>query len=213
MRKIIVGLFLLIFTVAATAFAAESSNESKELVTPRGNVSVGMSEEKLYNIFQEQDRILIPHSILGNEWHVFRDFRSKNPNDTITFYINDGKVTGWKMGYAPSPGNKGSRYEYNNNEHIDVWFFPGEKAKWDGSKVNLLDWNKLTKAQKVLFITEYIRQFNKLNDTGISVDIDRYILAMDYLNDNCPEACKSIPAGDAIDNLLISDGKAKEETR
>ena len=184
-----------------------------ELVTPRGNIHVGMPQEKLYDIFQEQDRILIPHAILDKEWHVFRDFTSKNPNDTVTFYIDAGKVTGWKLGYASAPENIGSKYEYNNNERIDVWFFPKEKARWDGAKVSLLDWNKLTRAQKVTFIVEYIKQMNSQYKSNIVVDIDKYILGMDYFNDNCPQACINIAAGDAINNLLISDGKAKEATQ
>jgi len=182
-----------------------------ELITPRGKVYVGMAEENLYDIFQEHDRILIPHAILSKEWHVFRDFTSKNPNDTVTFYIDAGKVTGWKRGYASAPENKGSKYEYDNNEHIDVWFFPKGKARWDGSKVNLLDWNKLARVQKVMFILEYIKELNSKYKTGITVDVDKYILGMDYFNDNCPEACRNIAAGDAVNNLLISDGKAKEE--
>jgi len=181
-----------------------------ELVTPRGNIRVGMKEENLYGIFQEQDRILIPQIILNKESHVFRDFTSKNRNDTVTFYINAGEVAGWKRGYASSPENKGSKYEYNNDERIDIWFFPKEKARWDGSRVNLLDWHKLSKAQKVTFILEYVKQINGEYNTNISVDVDKYILGMDYFNDNCPASCSSISASDAVNNLLISDGKAKE---
>ena len=184
-----------------------------ELVTPRGNVYVGMPTAKLYDIFQEQDRILIPHAILSKEWHVFRDFTSKNKNDAVTFYIDADKVTGWKRSYAPAAANKGSKYEYTNSEHIDVWFFPLDKAKWDGSKLNLLEWNLLVRAQKVMFIIEYMKQFNAQYHTNINVDIDRYILGMDYFTDNCPESCISISAGEAINNLLISDGKAKEDTQ
>jgi hypothetical protein len=182
-----------------------------ELVTPRGNIRIGMPEDRLYEIFREQDRILIPSAILGKEWHVFRDFTSKNRNDTVSISIDAGEVTGWKRGYASSPENKGSKYEYNHDENIDVWFFPADKARWDGSKVNLLDWNKLTRAQKVTFIIEYIKEINRLYKTDITVDIDKYILGMDYFNDNCPASCRSIAAGDAINNLLISDGKAKED--
>lgn len=221
MNKLIILLVLLFF--AAPAFSEEPASASAgatgasalqevggELVTPRGNVRVGMKEENLYNIFQEQDRILIPQIILSKESHVFRDFTSKNRNDTVTFYINAGEVTGWKRGYASSPENKGSEYEYNNDERVDIWFFPKEKAKWDGSRVSLLDWHKLSRGQKVMFILEYIKQVNKEYNTNISVEVDKYILGMDYFNDNCPASCSAISASDAVNNLLISDGKAKE---
>ena len=180
-----------------------------KLVTPRGDVYPGLSEEKLYDIFQEQDLILTPQAILSKEWLFFRDFTSKNKNDTVTFYIDAGKITGWNIGYSPTPGNKGSKYEYNN-ELIDVWFFPKGKAKWDGSKVSLLDWNKLTRVQKVMFILEYLKQMNGKYKSGITVDVDKYILGMNYYNDNCTEICRDMAAGDAINNLLISDSKASE---
>ena len=120
------------------------------------------------------------------------------------------KLPGGRGAYAPAAMNKGSKYEYSGNEHIDAWFFPSDKAKWDGSKLNLLEWNNLTKSQKVMFITEYLKQFNAQYHTKITVDMDRYIIGMDYFNDNCPQACINISAGDAINNLLISDGKARE---
>lgn len=221
MNKLIIS-FLLLFA-AFPAFSEERINmagsqerassiteSGGELITPRGNVSVGMSVEKLYDIFQEHDRILIPHAILSKSWLVFRDFTSKDKNGTVTFFLNAGKVTGWKREFASSPENKGSKYEYDSNERIDAWFFPKDRAKWDGSKLILLEWNKLTKAQKVTFIIEYLKEFNKQYHTNIAVDIDRYIIGMDYFNDNCPQACINISASDAINNLLISDGKARE---
>ena len=221
MNKLIIALVLLFLAIPVFSEepAGAPSDEKSvstlreaggELVTPRGNVYVGMPMDKLYDIFQEQDRILIPHAILAKEWHVFRDFTSKNKNDTVTFYIDADKVTGWKRSYAPAAANKSSKYEYANNEHIDVWFFPSDKAKWDGSKLNLLEWNLLVRAQKVMFIIEYMKQFNAQYHTNIAVDIDRYILGMDYFTDNCPQACINISAGEAINNLLISDGKARE---
>ena len=182
-----------------------------ELVTPRGNIHVGTSKDKLYDIFHEQDRILVPQAALGKECHVFRDWTSKNPNDTVTFFVNADKVTGWHIGYVASCQNKDSKYEYDNNSPVGVWFFPKDKARWDGTKVGILDWNKFTQAQKVMFIKEYVEQMNLKYKTNITVNIDKYILGMNYFCDNCIEYCKKIPAGDAVNNLLISDGKAKEK--
>lgn len=199
-------LFLTILIATDLSFAEERSNE--ELVTPRGNVYVGMDLDKLYEVFQEKDRILIPEAVLKRECHVFRDLASGNPNDTITFFVSSGKVTGWHKGYVASCQNKDSIYEYDNNSHIDIWFFPQDKARWDGAKVNLLDWNKLNQAQKIMFITEYIKQLNLQHDTAINVDIDKYILGMNYYSSNCPEECENIPASGAVNNLLVSDGKA-----
>jgi len=215
MKKALI-IALILFSASAPCFAEPQENtasgeQEKELVTPRGTVYVGMPIYKLYDVFQEeQDRVLIPQVILNKECHVFRDISSGNPNDVITFYIKDGKVASWTKGYVAACQNKGSQYEYDNDSHIETWFFPKEKARWDGTKVNLLDWNKLTQAQKVMFITEYVDQVNAQFKTGINVNIDKYILGMNYYSDNCPMSCRNIPAGDAVNNLLISDGKAKE---
>ena len=222
MRKLIfISILFLFFPVPAfsdqpsdTVSGEKSTSTIREingeLVTPRGNIHVGTSEEKLYEIFQEQDRAFIPQVMLNKECHIFKDWTSNNRNDTITFFVNAGKVVNWQRGYVAACQNKGSKYEYGNSEQVKAWFFPKDKAMWDGSKLSILDWNKLVQVQKIMFITEYINQFNQQYHTNISVNIDKYILGMNYFCDNCPESCRNITAGAAVDNLLISDGKAKE---
>ena len=61
-----------------------------------------------------------------------------------------------------------------------------------------------------MFILEYVKQINSQYKSYITVDVDKYILGMNYFNDNGTEACRDTAAGDAINNLLISDGKARE---
>lgn len=211
---------------AGLSFAAEPSNTTKakestsmiqetsgKLTTPRGNIYVGMDAGKLYDVFQSKDLILTPEAVLNKECHVFRDWTSNNPNDTITFFVNSGKVTGWYKGYVAACQNKGSKYEYEygNKTPISVWFFPKNKAKWDGAEVNLLDWNKLTQAQKIMFITEYIKQLNLQYNTSVDIDVDKYIIGMNYYSSNCPKECENISASGAINNLLVSDGKATKK--
>ena len=185
-----------------------ATTRDSKITTKLGTVYVGMPEEDLYKIFQPKDRVLMPQTILEREWLVFEDWTSPEKGDVITFHIEDGKVTEWERHYNPAPANRGSPYEYDGNEIITRWFFPPEGARWNGSKVNLLEWNRLTRLQKVMFIKEHVAQLNAEFKTRISVDIDKYILGMNFYNDNCPGECVSIPAEKALNQLLVTDGKA-----
>lgn len=192
-----------------TAQAMAEMAKDDKIVTKLGTVYVGMPKDELSTIYQDKDRILIPHSTLNKEWIVFHDWTTKKPNAVITFYLKDDKITGWEKRFNSAPANKGSIYEYKTGAKIYEWFFPAGKARWDGSKLNLLDWNKLKKNQKVMFILEYISEINKKFGSHISVNVEKYIIGMDYYADSCPEDCRRIPAGDAINEMLISEGKAK----
>ncbi|MCX5678772.1 MAG: hypothetical protein NTY76_06665 [Candidatus Omnitrophica bacterium] len=189
--------------------SSASQEKSAELVTPRGTIYVGMKKEDLEDILQEWNRKFAPNYVLNKGWLIYRDITSNNPNDTITIYTTSGKVTGWDRSYVPSPENKGSKYEYREGERIDVWFFPKEKSRWNGYELNILDWNKLIRLQKVMFLLEYVKQLNEEYKTDISVDINKYILAMDFYASNFPEAGKGVAAVSGVNSLLISDGKAK----
>ncbi|MBN2452794.1 MAG: hypothetical protein JXB40_00840 [Candidatus Omnitrophica bacterium] len=220
MKKII-SLLMISFFIAQTAMgevttgqmmsgSADTQKEFNEKIrTWRGVVYVGMPEDELRKIFQDKDRVDIPHKILDKEWLVYHDWTSRNRNDVITFYIEEGRVVKWSRKYEHAPENKGSFYEFNGNEVIKNWFFPTGASRWDGSKVNLLDWNKLTHVQKLMFIKEYVQLLNDLFDANVSVDIDKYILGMDFYTYNCPGKCSEVGATEALDQLLISDGKAR----
>lgn len=186
-----------------------SQGSSTKLVTPRGVIYVGMPKESLEDLLEEQNRKFIPSYILNKGWLIYRDITSNNPNDTITIYTTSGKVSGWDRSYVPSPPNKGSKYEFKEGERIEVWFFPKERAKWNGYELNILDWNKLTRLQKVMFIIEYVKQLNEEHKTNVDVDVNKYILGMDFYASTFPEEAKGVAATIGVDSLLISDGKAK----
>jgi hypothetical protein len=198
------------FTAVNHEYSQEKSNSKSRIVTSLGTIYVGMPEEGLYRIFQDKDRILLPHEILDKKWLVFNNWMTNDPNDTITFYIKDGKVTGWENKYEPAPENKGSIYQFDGNANIGKWFFPpGGEARWDSSKMSLLDWHKLVTAQKIMYLKEYIAVINKRFSSKITIDMDKYIRAMDYYADNCSAPCNQIPLDTAVNNLLIEEGKAK----
>lgn len=192
--------------------SSASQERSTELTTPRGSIYVGMPKENMEDLLEEQNRKFVPSYILNKGWLIYRDITSNNPNDTITIYTTSGKVTGWDRSYVPSPENKGSKYEYREGERVDVWFFPKEKARWNGYELNILDWNKLIRLQKVMFIVEYVKQLNEEYKTNINVDINKYILGMDFYSTTALPKAEWVPAVQCVNSLLVSDGKAKAKT-
>jgi maltose-binding protein MalE len=67
----------------------------------------------------------------------------------------------------PFPQNTGTIYEYD--EPPAVYFFPADKAKWDGYKITASVWHKLTDGQKVAFIEEGAKEIER--NEGVKVVI------------------------------------------
>ena len=212
-KLIITGLLVLAtgFIFSEAAFTAEMDNE-KEMVTSRGTVTVGMRKDMLYQIYQNQDRIF-SHKILGEEWIVYRDWAAANPKtDVITFYLVDGLVTGWKRAFIPTPMNEGSIYEYKPDEKIENWFFPEGKSRWDGANMSVQEWNLLTDAQKVMFLTEYNKETDRKAGKHSSLDTSRYLLALNHFADTCSTAYISRKITDIIEKIVVeNEAKPTEE--
>lgn len=189
-------------------FGAEE--EKEELATDSGTVYKGMPKGALYKIFQKHDREF-KHKILAYEWIVFKNWTTEEPNDLITFYLKDGHVMGWKKEFDPTPKHKGSFYEYDEGERIDNWFFPKEKARWDGRALNMLEWHMLTNSQKTKFIVEYADLMEKEYNTDINIDIEKYVIAMNHIADTCSEQGLDIVGTNVVKDLLIDDGQISAE--
>lgn len=188
-----------------------TNSPDDEIVTKLGTVKVGMPKDKLYGIFQNQDRIF-SHKILGGEWIVFRNWTSANPKtDVITFYLSDGLVAGWKNAFVPSPTNEGSIYEYKPDAKIENWFFPQGKSRWNGADMSMQEWNMLTDTQKIMFLAEYMKEVNGEKNAHISIDTTKYLLAINYYADTCSTAYISKKITDVIRSLLVSEGKIEGE--
>ena len=67
-------------------------------------------------------------------------------------------------------------YTYDENNPPEVFFFPKDKAKWDGSKVTMSEWYMLTELQKEKFLSEYFQELN----AKFNIDIDA--IGAEYLN-------------------------------
>lgn len=69
----------------------------------------------------------------------------------------------------------GSIYSYTDSDTPQVFFFPKDKARWDGTKVTMREWYLLTNLQKEKFVTEYIGQLENQYKQSINV------MGLDYL--------------------------------
>jgi hypothetical protein len=59
-----------------------------------------------------------------------------------------------EVAFDPFPLNRGTIYEYGDEHVPDICFFPVSKARWDGYKITIGDWKKLTDYQKFSFASE-----------------------------------------------------------
>jgi len=104
--------------------------------------------------------------------------------------------------------SEGSLYSYNKNDIPEIFFFPKEKARWDGSKVTLREWYMLTDLQKEKFISEYVHEMAKQYSGPVNIVFGDYVNALNlfsyYSNDNL----SGEPSTHIIDELLRQQGKA-----
>jgi len=66
-----------------------------------------------------------------------------------------------QAGFDPFPLNRGTIYEYTEENTPDTCFFPIDKARWDGYKVTIGDWKKLTDYQKFCFVSEGVEEIKR----------------------------------------------------
>lgn len=105
--------------------------------------------------------------------------------------------------FDPFPQNRGTIYEYSDDDICDVCFFPLEKAKWDGSRITAKEWKMLTDFQKVMFISEYIEELEKGHNTTIEeIDVWRLLIALNGFADFCRDECLDEPMTRVIKDLL-----------
>ncbi len=71
--------------------------------------------------------------------------------------------------------SEGSIYSYSESDIPEVFFFPKDRARWDGSKVTMREWYMLTDMQKEKFVSEYLGELHK--DYRGAVEV----LGLDYL--------------------------------
>ena len=101
---------------------------------------------------------------------------------------------------------EGSIYAYSNNDIPEVFFFPKEKARWDGTKVTMREWSMLTDLQKEKFVGEYLGELKKQYQGAIEALGLDYLKALDLFSYYSNEKAQSQPSTKVIDLLLKGQG-------
>ncbi|MFH1771434.1 MAG: hypothetical protein ABH872_01310 [Candidatus Omnitrophota bacterium] len=113
--------------------------------------------------------------------------------------------------FDPFPQNRGTVFEYSQDDIPEICFFPVDKARWDGTKITAEEWPKLTDHQEVMFVGEYIEGLEKELNTDI--EFDPWGLSA-YLNKfvaGCPDEYLDTPMTMALHAFLVNQGKIEEK--
>ncbi|MCX5678254.1 MAG: hypothetical protein NTY76_04005 [Candidatus Omnitrophica bacterium] len=106
-----------------------------------------------------------------------------------------------------------SIYSYNPNNAPEVFFFPKEKARWDGSRVTMREWYMLTEKQKEKFITEYLEEVRNKYKIDIDVMGVDYLKALNVFSAYSNDRILREPSTKFIDILLSGQGKVAEKNQ
>lgn len=113
----------------------------------------------------------------------------------------------WPLDAEKGAGSGGSVYEYDENDMPAAFFFPPEKARWDGTKVTIREWYMLTDYQKEKFITEYLDEMRKAYSSPIDVIGLDYVRALNMFSYFSNDKRSAEPTTKVIDTLLAGQGK------
>lgn len=107
------------------------------------------------------------------------------------------------------PANSGEAlYAYDENNPPEVFFFPPEKAKWDGYKVTMKEWYLLTKLQKEKFISEYFGELKNQYSASIeAAGLDDYLKALNLFSYYSNEKAVNEPSTKFVNDLLVAQGQ------
>lgn len=124
------------------------------------------------------------------------------------FAICEESERGGRRGPVMSDG---SIYSYDENDAPAVFFFPKEKARWDGAMVSMREWYMLTELQKEKFINEYLQQLQGRYKTSIDVIGVDYLKALNIFSSYSNDKTLSEPSTKFVDILLSGQGKLTEK--
>jgi hypothetical protein len=121
--------------------------------------------------------------------------------------VADAEVSTEATGERAPVESAESIYAYDEKDLPEVFFFPKEKARWDGSKVTMSEWYMLTELQKEKFIIEYFNQLQGQYNTTIDVMGTDYLKALNVFSAYSNERVMNEPSTNFIDILLSGQGK------
>ena len=108
---------------------------------------------------------------------------------------------------------EGTLYSYGEDDTPEVFFFPKEKARWDGTKVTMREWYMLAELQKEAFVAEYLGELKKQYKTAVEVAGLDYLRALDLFSFYSNEKTLNEPSTKFIDKLLGGQGKLNPEKK
>ena len=98
-------------------------------------------------------------------------------------------------------------FQYNPDGIQEFWFFPKDKARWDGASITAKEWNLLTKTQKTGLIVEYIEELERTLYIVLQIDAMKYMIGLDNYVDECEDQeCLQRTMISFIDELLEYEG-------
>ncbi|GEM_PF-1648965 len=102
-------------------------------------------------------------------------------------------------------------YAYDENNPPAIFFFPKDKAKWDGNMVTMREWYMLTEIQKEKFLSEYLQELK--DEHGISIDVMgmEYLKALNIFSAYSNDKALREPSTKFIDILLSGQGKVSDK--
>ena len=110
------------------------------------------------------------------------------------------------------PGKaEGSIYAYSDNDIPEVFFFPREQARWDGTRVTMSEWYMLTDLQKEKFVSEYIGELKRQYQGAMEATGLDYLKALNLFSYYADEKSRTTPSTKFIDLLLEGQNKGKGE--
>ena len=102
---------------------------------------------------------------------------------------------------------EGSISSYSDSDMPEVFFFPRQRARWDGSKVTMSEWYMLTDLQKEKFISEYTAELKKQYQGAIEVLGLDYLKALNLFSAYSNEKIQNEPSTKFIDLLVEGQNK------
>lgn len=106
---------------------------------------------------------------------------------------------------------EGSIYHYSEDDAPEVFFFPPEKARWNGYAVTLKEWYMLTDLQKEKFISEYTEELRRQYRGAIEIVGLDYLKALNLFSDYVNDKAVNESPTKFIDELLREQGKIRRE--
>ncbi|MDD3905120.1 MAG: hypothetical protein PHS46_01145 [Candidatus Omnitrophica bacterium] len=109
---------------------------------------------------------------------------------------------------VPSAVVEGSIYSYREDDVPEVFFFPKERARWDGTRVTMREWYMLTDLQKERFVSEYLGELKKQYNGAMEILGLDYLNALNVFSEYANEKIQRQPSAKVIDLLLEGQGKS-----